>query len=345
MECDWEYSPRMRFRFKPSLEQRSNLRAQLARLQQPDGALDILRPILPADFEPADVSSSVASVHADRFVMQAQVSSAAGKERAYALKVYADDIGQHIWAHAQNLAERLPLNHHGICLPIAYVPEERMLVFPWVEGRYLSEIVDDRKPELLRLAARIAADLHRLAIVPGERTTAQMLFDETRARCDRLRARWPGTTAMIEPLMASLEESLAFLDPADPSPVHGDLAAGQFLWTGNRLVLLDLDMFGYTDPAYDAGHFLAQLKRRCLVDPKVRTLAPQWLGSFRESYLEAMPMVSLRNISFYRGMTLIRKIYTICRREPARWPQLVPKLANHARQALQEVASPDLHAP
>jgi len=148
MECDWEYSPRMRFRFKPSLEQRSNLRAQLARLQQPAGALDILRPILPADFEPTDVSSSVASVHADRFVMQAQVSSAAGKERAYALKVYADDIGQHVWTHARNLAERLPRNHHGICLPLAYVPQERMLVFPWVDGRYLSEIVDDRKPEL-----------------------------------------------------------------------------------------------------------------------------------------------------------------------------------------------------
>jgi len=334
----------MRFRFKPSLEQRSNLRAQLARLQQPDEALDVLRPVLPSDIQPGGVTCSVASVHADRFVMGVQAGSDDGKERAYALKVYADDIGQHVWTHARNLAERLPRNHHGICLPLAYVPQERMLVFPWVDGRYLSEIVDDRKPELLRLAARIAADLHHLAIVPEEVTTAQMLFDETRARCDRLRARWPETTAMIEPLMATLEKTLAFLDPADPSPVHGDLAAGQFLWTGNRLVLLDLDMFGYTDPAYDAGHFLAQLERRCLIDPTVRTFAPQWLGSFRESYLEAMPMVSPRNISFYRGMTLIRKIYTICRREPDRWPQLVPKLANHARQALQEVASPKLHA-
>jgi len=334
----------MRFRFKPSLEQRASLRAQLARLQQPDEALGVLRPVLPSDVQPAGVTCSVASVHADRFVMGVQAGSDAGKERAYALKVYADDIGQHVWAHAQSLAERLPPNHHGICLPLAYVPQERMLVFPWVDGRYLSEIVDDRKPELLRLAARIAADLHSLAVVPEEPTTAQMLFDETRARCDRLRIRWPETTAIIEPLMATLEKTLAFLDPADPAPVHGDLAAGQFLWTGNRLVLLDLDMFGYTDPAYDAGHFLAQLERRSVVDPAVRTLAPEWQGSFRESYLKAMPTVSLRNISFYRGLTLIRKIYTICRREPARWPQFARKLAKHARQALQEVASPNPHA-
>ena len=54
-----------------------------------------------------------------------------------------------------------------------------------------------------------------------------------------------------------------------------------------------------------------------------------------------MPHVSPRNIAFYRGLTLIRKIYTICRREPAHWPRLVPQFADHARAALQEVPSPE----
>jgi aminoglycoside phosphotransferase (APT) family kinase protein len=227
-------------------------------------------------------------------------------------------------------------------LAIAYVPEERLLVFPWVEGQFLSEIVDDRKPELLRLAARLAADLHRLPVIPEELTTPQMLFEETRARCDRLRLRRPPTTEIVEPLMTALQEALPLLDPPDPAPVHGDMAARQFLWTGTRLVLLDLDMFGYTDPAYDAGHFSAQLERRCLVDPTVQSLASLWIDSFCDAYLAAMPAVSVRNIFFYRGLTLIRKIYTICRREPARWPQLVPKLADRARAALQEVMSPEL---
>jgi aminoglycoside phosphotransferase (APT) family kinase protein len=223
-----------------------------------------------------------------------------------------------------------------------YVPQERVLIFPWVAGQFLSEIVDERKPELLRLAARVAADLHGLAIVPEEHTTSQMLFDETRARCSRLCLRWPETTPIIEPLMAALEDSLTMLDPAEPAPVHGDLAAGQFLWTGERLVLLDLDMFGYADPAYDAGHFLAQLERRCVVDPNVRAHAFQWLTAFRESYLAAMPKVSPHNVNFYRGMTLIRKIYTICRREPDQWPRIVPQLAEGAHAALREVAVPEL---
>jgi hypothetical protein len=332
----------MRFRFKPTSEQRTALRRQLVRLEQPATALEVVRSVLPDGFKPTDVVCTVQSVHPDRFVTQVQVRSDTGETHAYALKAYSDDFVERVWTHSQSLAQHGQPDYGGLCSAISYVPEERLLVFPWVDGQFLSEIVDDRKPELLRLAARMAADLHRLPIVPEELTTPQMLFEETRARCDRLRLRRPQTTEIIEPLMAVLWEAMALLDPADPAPVHGDMAARQFLWTGERLVLLDLDMFGYTDPAYDAGHFSAQLERRCLVDPTVQSLAPLWVGSFCDAYLAAMPTVSLRNVFFYRGLTLIRKIYTICRREPAQWPQLVPKLADRARAALQEVVSQEI---
>ena len=318
------------------------MRSQLVRLQQPATALEIVRSVLPDGFKPADVVCTLQSVHPDRFVTQVQVRSDTGKTHAYALKAFSDDFVERVWTHSQSLAQHKQPEYGGLCLAIGFVPEERLLVFPWVDGQFLSEIVDDRKPELLRLAARVAADLHRLPIVPEELTTPQMLFDETRARCDRLRLRCPQTAEIIELLMAALQEALTWLDPADPAPVHGDMAARQFLWTGDRLVLLDLDMFGYTDPAYDAGHFSAQLERRCLVDPTVQALAPLWVASFCDAYLAAMPTISLRNVCFYRGLTLIRKIYTICRREPAQWPQLVPKLADRARAALQEVMSQEL---
>jgi Phosphotransferase enzyme family len=331
----------MRFRFKPTSEQRSGVRAQLARLQQPAAALEILRPVLPTDFKPTSVLCSVQCVHPDRFVMRVQVRSNGAGEHAYALKVYSDDFGQRIWTYSQALAEHIQPNDGGLRLPSTYLPHEHTLIFPWVEGLFLSEIVDDRKPGLLQQAAKLAAALHRLPLAPAQLTTPRMMVDETRARCDRLRIRWPLTTQIVEPVMAALQEASTCLDPAHPAPVHGDMAAGQFLWTGEQLVLLDLDMFGYTDPAYDAGHFLAQLERRCLLDPTVRAHARQWLGSFRDAYLAAMPSVSPRNVSFYRGLTLLRKIYTICRREPVEWPKLVPQLAVHAQAALQEMVFPE----
>ena len=82
----------MRFRFKPSFEQRSALRAQLARLQQPAAVLELLHPVLPADLKPTNAICTPHTVHPDRFVMRAQVRSNGATERAYALKVYSDDL-------------------------------------------------------------------------------------------------------------------------------------------------------------------------------------------------------------------------------------------------------------
>jgi hypothetical protein len=329
----------MRLRHKPTSQQRSAMRARLPQVQQPEVMLKILRPVLPADFVATAVHCAVPSVHSDRFVIQARVHDAAGGERSFALKAYSDDFGGRVWTFAQTLARHQPANHDGFCLPTAYLAEERLLIFPWVDGKFLSDIVDERKPGLLRRAARLAAGLHRLRLVPDDLTTAHMFVEEARARCDRLRRRWPQTAELIEPLTAALEEALPCLDPADPAPIQGDLAAGQFLWTGTQLVLLDLDMFGYADPAYDAGHFLAQLERRCLLDPTVRPHAREWLAAFRDTYLAAMPEVSPRNVSFYQGLTLVRKIYTICRRQPVEGPQLAPLLAGRARAALEAVRS------
>src|SRR5207247_1713900 len=159
--------------------------------------------------------------------------------------------GVRVRRRAGKAGEPRPRRRHRPCWRIRYRPQERVLVFEWVEGRILSKIVDGRKPELLRQAAAVAADLHRAPLVPEQPTTAQMLVAETRARCDNLRPVWPATADLVEPLLAELQAAVPHLDSTDPAPIHGDMAAGQFLWTGHRLVLLDWDMFGYADPAYD----------------------------------------------------------------------------------------------
>ena len=332
----------MRFRYDPTAEQHARLQAQLTRLQEPTAVLEVLRSAVPADAEATDAVCTLQKVRSDRFVLRVQVRSNGVGQRGYALKVYSDDFGRQVWAHSRTLAEHYPSNHDGLCLASHYIPQERVLIFPWVDGVCLSKLDDDRKPELLRRAARLTATLHRLGIVPEQPTTAEMLVAEARARYGRLHHCWPETSQIIEPLLATLEGALSLLDPADPAPVHGDLAAGQFLWAGERLVLLDLDMFGYTDPAYDVGHMLAQLERRCLCHPALMAHADHWVACFRDAYLAEMPQVSPCNVAFYRGLTLVWKIYNVCRRQPAEWHRLVPQFALRARAALDEVVSPAL---
>src|ERR687891_660506 len=202
----------MRLECAPPPEQRTALRARFVRLEQPGVVAEILDASAPDGFKATRVSGSVLSVHADRFVLRAQVRSSTGEARAYALKVYSDDLGERVWACAQAWAADPRADLGALCLPSRYIPHEHMLVFPWVDGVPLSAIVDDHTPALLRQAAELAAHLHRLAVVPEPATTAQTMVEATRARCDRLRRRWPDTTPTIEPLLAVLEDAVAVLD-------------------------------------------------------------------------------------------------------------------------------------
>src|SRR5262245_33386968 len=328
----------MRRRFKPTWLQRRAVRDNIIRLVQPGQVLGVLRRAgIPEDFAPTDADFRLESVHPDRFVLRAALRLHGRVARSYALNVYAADFGEQVWRHCRTVAGHEGSADWALCLPEHYVPEERMLLFPWIEGRFLSDISDERRPDLQRRAARLAAYLHRMPIVPEEETTLRMMLDEVSERCDRLRVNWPQAHPMVAPFPGLLREAATCLDPAPPAFVHGDLATGQFLWTGERLVLLDQDMFGYTDPAYDVGHFLAQQERRCLLDPEVTRYAADWLPSFTDAYLAANPHVSRRNVDFYRGLTFTRKVYTLCRRDPGLAPSEGPILAERARHYLRDV--------
>src|SRR5256886_7443517 len=167
----------MRLRCVPTPEQRAALEAQLVRLQQPGAALE-----LPGErTDLVRVTTTVASVHTDRFVVRARLCFRSGEERSYALKAYADDFAGRAWIHARALAERYRTDAGELCLPIACIASERLLVFPWVEGAALAGIVDDSKPRLLRRAARMIAELHRLDWAPEPPTSAERLLQPTPA--------------------------------------------------------------------------------------------------------------------------------------------------------------------
>src|SRR5262245_8766969 len=328
----------MRRRFKPTWQQRRSVRENIIRLVQTGKVLEILRREgIPEDFKPTDADFRLESLHPDRFVLRVKLHSNGHVARAYALKAYADEFAERVWKHCQALAAQATCPYGSLGLPTHYIADERILVFPWVEGPFLSEISDGRRPDLQRDAARLAAHLHRLPVVPEEETTLQTLLDEVAERCERLRANWPGAYPLVEPFPDLLREAAKHLAPATSALVHGDLATGQFLFSGGRLFLLDMDMFGYTDPAYDVGHFLAQQERRCQLDPTVLEYADEWLTAFADTYFEAMPHVSRRNVNFYRALTFVRKVYTLCRRDPEAGPGEGPALAERAERYLHDV--------
>ena len=178
-----------------------------------------------------------------------------------------------------------------------------------------------------------------MGIVPEAETTPQMILDETMARIGRLYERWPEAREAVQPAVTALSQAFNFLRPSVPALVHGDVAPEHFLWTGTQLVVLDMDMFGYTDPAYDGGHFLAQLQRLCLSETSLSKHCFQLINSFRSIYQTAVPGVSAGNVSFYHGLTLLRKTYTVSRQQTHQSPQIISLLSRYALAAFTELVS------
>ncbi len=327
----------MRIRFKPTPEQRVGLRALLDRFGEADYVRLLLTPLVDEKLGGGPVRCTRQNSHSDRFVLKVELRNADGEDISYAVKTYSDDFGSNVWTYAETLRRHFDDEDDGVCLPLGYDGPRKTLVFPWIEGETLSKIVAERKPELLKRAGRLAARLHRLSVVPEDVGRLETILQETRGRCDRARKIRHGAAAVVEPLWEQVSAAAGYLAPWKPAPIHGDLAAGQFVWTGSRLVLLDLDMYGYFDPAYDVGHFLAQLQRRLIIDGDLPIHSRGWAADFLETYRSMNPEVSLTNISFYFALTMLRKIYTICRRFPNGWTGIAPRIAKSAHDVLGSV--------
>jgi aminoglycoside phosphotransferase (APT) family kinase protein len=190
---------------------------------------------------------------------------------------------------------------------------------------------------LLARIPSVLAQLYQAEALPEAATTAQAHLDKILTKCEKVCKGWPAAAGTVQPLMAALQEALPLLDPTPPALVHGDLKPEHCLWNGRHVTLIDLDSFCYTDPAYDAGNFLARLHRPCLPHPALMARVREMLATFRAAFLSAVPAVSARNIAFYYALTFAHKIYPdlIHLHVPAEWPKVVEPYAHYAMFALQ----------
>ena len=324
---------------------RALLHRRFEQLQDSSEALAILRSYVPSC--PVRVQAVCMpqrfyrgrSERNDRFVVRVDTVTTTGEREAFVFKGYADDCGQRIMHafHAMAPCPECPPDTCPVSRPLAYIPQERLLISRWAHGQTVWAHLERGDTALLARIPSVLAQLHQAEVRPEAATTAQAHLDEVLRKCKQVCKRWPAAAATVRPLMAALQEALPLLDPAAPALVHGDMKPEHCMWNGGHVSLIDLDSFRYTDPAYDAGRFLAVLHRQCLHHPALMARVPEMLAIFRDAYLTAVPAVSARNIAFYYALTFARKIrcdlYHL--QVPANWPQVVATYAHYAMSALQ----------
>jgi hypothetical protein len=275
----------------------------------------------------------------DRFIVRVDTATTTGQCEAFVFKGYADDRGQEIMHvfHAMVICPECPPDTCPVSRPLAYIPQERVLISRWVHGRTVWALIKRGYSDVLARFPSVLTHLYKSEVRSKVATTPQTIVDDVLWRCATVCQRRPAAAETVQPLMAALQEALPLLDPTPPTLVHGDLKPEHCLWNVRHVTLIDLDSVCYTDPAYDAGRFLGILHWQCLHHPALMPYVPQMLATFRAAFLTVAPAVSARNIAFYYALTFARKIYKdlVFPQMPADWLRVVQSYAHYAMSALR----------
>jgi tRNA A-37 threonylcarbamoyl transferase component Bud32 len=200
----------------------------------------------------------------------------------------------------------------GISVPeaIGVIPDFRMWFQRKVPGRTATELLagDDG----VVLARRIAEGIHKLHVanVPTERQ--HTMTDELRIlrEClDKVVAQKPEWSARVERVWRACER----LGASVPAPrffgVHRDFYPAQVMVHGQRLYLIDFDLYCAGDPALDIGNFLGHVTEQSLREFGNAHALEKQERALEERFLELAGDQNRVSIRAYAVLTLTRHIY------------------------------------
>lgn len=246
-----------------------------------------------------------------------------GKMRAKGMDWNSYHLQQALWhqGFAANSGDRLSVPE-----PMGVIPAWQMWLQRQVPGVLATDRLSGR--DGVSLAQRIAALAHKLHQTPQPTTRTHTLSDELAILRDRLSLvsqSHPAWAARIETVMADCQ-ALAARTPMPSVPpvgIHRDFYGDQVLVDGDRLWLLDLDLYCNGYPALDIGNFIAHMTEQSLRQTHDPTaLADQELA-LQEAFVAHQSVGSPGEwrgaIALYTVLALVRHIH-ISTRIPERRP-------------------------
>jgi len=240
------------------------------------------------------------------------------------------------------------LERTGVVVPrvVGYSSSRRLLLMTYEAGESVVAAIAREGEAVLSAIGRAMAALHAAPVrVESVRTPAAELAS-LRPKLSEVAAAFPGEVEALRRMQYELE-CVAPRDPVTPAFLHGDCGLAQLLWTGSRVVVLDLDDCARGDPALDLGNLFTQLRRLTLRKPgKLPAYA-----SLRHAILDAYRRVSpgdpdlFFRVAWYERLALLRKIHSLaCDRTRPRH-QGPEAVARRKAEALNLVAVAQSDAP
>jgi len=249
---------------------------QLVRLLDPRHVRDMLAAAYPASGvaldQPRPDGYAVTSIRyrpGNRHVLRYDPLHAANGGAVFA-KLYTGEEGAWAFRVARHVADWLAEHGKGVTAmrPLAYVAEDRVVLYPELSGAPLSEHLRHPSQGVAQCLERAGAALHALHHPPEAVVGPLQPHDfaaevSKKARhSDHIRMLLPSVGAAIDALLDRAQELHERLPQEPPTFTHRDFKSAHVWITPGGPTLIDFDSSDLADPAQDVGNFLADLQLR-----------------------------------------------------------------------------------
>ncbi|HEX8229934.1 MAG TPA: phosphotransferase [Chloroflexia bacterium] len=194
--------------------------------------------------------------------------------------------------------------------PVGAVPKFQMWLHRKVPGVPATKLLaSERGADIAGRIAEAAHKLHRAWVRAPKQHT---MSDELRILHERLplvaeiRPEWVGR---IQRLLEACDRVGATLPKPRPTGIHRDFYADQVLVDGERLYLLDFDLYCQGDPGLDIGNFLGHVEEQALRSMGDSDALSTVEEALEERFVELSGEQVRRSIQVYAALTLVRHIH------------------------------------
>jgi tRNA A-37 threonylcarbamoyl transferase component Bud32 len=260
-------------------------------------------------------------------------------ERQFYAKIYRDvEQGRRAHRAQYELHEQATAvgKHLVVTKPIIYSDTLRTLVTGAIPGTSLSKIIGRGKGSIAAVqnAARAVAEFHKLEIAAPQRSLAEDMA--------RLRAA-QATIASARPDLAGevgvvVQAVASGLESAPSSLIHGDLKPDHILIDGDRVALIDFDLYGAADPVVDIAHLLAFLGKPQERSRSRRRETENVGQVFVDEYFRHVPASWRARLPLHHATTSIHRAVSLCQRRGANHQHLVEDVLREGRAFLDREA-------
>ncbi len=200
----------------------------------------------------------------------------------------------------------------AICVPepMGVISSFNLWLQQKVPGRPLSELL--LAGNHTALIERVVDAIHKLhsAGVPADRS--HTISDELQIlheRLPQLFQQYPQWRQRIACVLAACDRLAAALPAPKACGIHRDFYADQMMVDGERLYLLDFDLYCHGDPALDIGNFVGHMIEQRLRLAGDTSMLVKYEEALVEGFIALAGVASREAVSAYTTLTLVRHIH------------------------------------